>query len=76
MGRRLAASLGIGVDDTFSLLAPTSGEWPDEAVFTVRGLYDSGVPGYDANHDPDAAGEGAELHADRGAGERDHGAAA
>lgn len=49
MGRRLAASLGIGVGDTFSLLAPTSGEWPDEAVFTVRGLYDSGVPGYDAS---------------------------
>lgn len=49
MGRRLADSLGIGVGDTFSLLAPTSGEQPDEAVFTIRGLYDSGIPGYDLN---------------------------
>jgi len=49
MGRRLADSLGIGVGDTFSLLAPTSGEQPDEAVFTIRGLYDSGFPGYDLN---------------------------
>ncbi|MCD6286317.1 MAG: ABC transporter permease [Anaerolineae bacterium] len=49
MGRRLADSLGIGVGDSFSLLAPTSGEQPDEAVFTIRGLYDSGVPGYDLN---------------------------
>ena len=49
MGKRLADSLGIGVGDTFSLLAPTSGEQPDEAVFTIRGLYDSGIPGYDLN---------------------------
>ncbi len=49
MGRRLADSLGIGVGDTFSLLAPTSGMQPDEAVFTIRGLYDSGFPGYDLN---------------------------
>ncbi|MGC9349416.1 MAG: ABC transporter permease [Anaerolineae bacterium] len=49
MGQRLAESLGIGVGDDFSLLAPTSGERPDEAVFTVRGLYNSGIPGYDLN---------------------------
>jgi len=49
MGRRLADSLGIGVGDTFSLLAPTSGLQPDEAIFTIRGLYDSGFPGYDLN---------------------------
>ena len=49
MGQRLADSLGIGVGDTFSLLVPTSGEQPDEAVFTIRGLYDSGFPGYDLN---------------------------
>ncbi|MBN1247720.1 MAG: ABC transporter permease [Anaerolineae bacterium] len=49
VGRRLAASLDIGVGDSFSLLMPTSGEQPDEAVFVVRGLYDTGIPGYDLN---------------------------
>jgi ABC-type lipoprotein release transport system permease subunit len=49
MGQRLAESLGIGIGDDFSLLAPTSGERPDEAIFTVRGLYNSGIPGYDLN---------------------------
>ena len=33
--------------DDVSLLVNTSDEQPDEAIFTIRGLYDSGIPAYD-----------------------------
>jgi ABC-type lipoprotein release transport system permease subunit len=44
---RLAASLGLNVGDDVSLLINTSGEQPDEATFTIRGLFDTGFPGFD-----------------------------
>jgi ABC-type lipoprotein release transport system permease subunit len=47
MGRRLAESLGLAVGDQTSLLVNTADEAPDEAPFTIRGLYATGVPMYD-----------------------------
>jgi len=47
IGRRLAKGLGLTVGDDVSLLINTSGEQPDEATFTIRGLYDTGLPGFD-----------------------------
>jgi ABC-type lipoprotein release transport system permease subunit len=47
LGRRLAESMGIAVGDQISLLINTSNQQADEAKFTVRGLYQTGVPTYD-----------------------------
>jgi ABC-type lipoprotein release transport system permease subunit len=47
ISRRVAESMGVAVGDGVSLLINTSDEQPDEAVFEVRGLYDSGIPGFD-----------------------------
>ena len=47
IGRRLADSLELGVGSDVSLLVSTANQQPDEAVFTVGGLYDTGVPVYD-----------------------------
>jgi len=47
ISQRLADNLGLAVDDNVSLLINTSGEQPDEATFTIRGLYDTGFPGFD-----------------------------
>lgn len=47
IGRRLASSLGLSAGDDISLLVNTADERPDEAVFTIRGLYDTGIPAYD-----------------------------
>jgi ABC-type lipoprotein release transport system permease subunit len=47
LGRRLAESMGIAVGDQISLLINTSNQQADEATFTVRGLYQTGVPTYD-----------------------------
>ena len=47
IGRRLAESLGVSAGDDVSLLVNTSDEQPDEAVFTIRGLYDTGIPSHD-----------------------------
>jgi ABC-type lipoprotein release transport system permease subunit len=47
ISRRLAKSLGLTMGDDVSLLINTSGEQPDEATFTIRGLYDTGFPGFD-----------------------------
>jgi ABC-type lipoprotein release transport system permease subunit len=47
MGQRLAESLGLTVGDQVSLLVNTSNQQADEATFTVRGLYATGVPSYD-----------------------------
>ncbi len=47
IGQRLANSLGIQVNDQVSLLINTANEQSDEAPFTVRGLYATGVPTYD-----------------------------
>ena len=47
LGRRLAESMGVMVGDQVSLLVNTSNQQADEATFTVRGLYHTGVPTYD-----------------------------
>jgi ABC-type lipoprotein release transport system permease subunit len=47
VGQRLAESLGVTVGDQISLLVNTADEAPDEATFTIRGLYATGVPVYD-----------------------------
>jgi ABC-type lipoprotein release transport system permease subunit len=47
ISRRLAGTMDLGVGDDVSLLVNTSGDQPDEAIFEIRGLYDSGVPGFD-----------------------------
>ena len=47
IGERLARSMGLTAGDDISLLVNTSDEQPDEAIFTIRGLYDTGTPSYD-----------------------------
>jgi len=47
VGERLARSLGLTPGDDIGLLVNTSDEQPDEAIFTIRGLYDTGTPSYD-----------------------------
>jgi ABC-type lipoprotein release transport system permease subunit len=47
VSRRLAETMGLAVGDGISLLVNTSDEQPDEAIFDIRGLYDSGIPGFD-----------------------------
>ena len=47
VSRRLAETMGLTVGDGISLLVNTSDDQPDEAVFEIRGLYDSGIPGFD-----------------------------
>ncbi len=47
IGRKLAESLGVSAGDDINLLVNTSDEQPDEATFTIRGLYDTGTPAYD-----------------------------
>jgi ABC-type lipoprotein release transport system permease subunit len=47
MGQQLARSLGLAEGSQISLLVNTADEQPDEAIFTIRGLYNTGVPSYD-----------------------------
>ena len=47
IGRGLADSLGIGVGQKVSLALVDSDGKPDEGTFTVRGLFSTGIPGYD-----------------------------
>jgi ABC-type lipoprotein release transport system permease subunit len=47
IGQRLAESLGLTVGGQVSLLVSTADQQPDEAVFTIRGLYATGIPNYD-----------------------------
>jgi ABC-type lipoprotein release transport system permease subunit len=47
ISRRLAETMGLAVGDSISLLVNTSDDQPDEDVFEIRGLYDSGIPGFD-----------------------------
>ena len=47
ISQRLANNLELAVGDDVSLLVETSGEQPDEATFTIRGLYDPGLPSFD-----------------------------
>ncbi|MGD9144386.1 MAG: FtsX-like permease family protein [Anaerolineae bacterium] len=47
VSRRLAETMDLAVGDGISLLVNTSDDQPDEAIFEIRGLYDSGIPGFD-----------------------------
>ncbi len=47
VSERLARSLGLTAGDDIGLLVNTADEQPDEAIFTIRGLYDTGTPSYD-----------------------------
>ena len=47
ISQRLANNLGLAAGDDVSLLVNTSDEQPDEATFTIRGLYDTGLPAFD-----------------------------
>jgi len=47
IGRRLAKSLELSAGDDINLLINTSDEQPDEAIFTIRGVYDTGTPSFD-----------------------------
>jgi ABC-type lipoprotein release transport system permease subunit len=47
IGETLADSLGLSPGDTVNLLVSTADEKPEEAIFTIRGLYSTGVPAYD-----------------------------
>ena len=47
IGKRLADSLGLGEGDTVSAAIINSDGQPDEAQFTIRGVYETGVFSYD-----------------------------
>ncbi len=47
IGKRLADSLGLGVDDRVTLTVIDANGEPDEAVFTIRGLFNTGFFIYD-----------------------------
>jgi ABC-type lipoprotein release transport system permease subunit len=47
MGQQLAKSLALTEGSQVTLLVNTANEQPDEASFTIRGLYNTGVPSYD-----------------------------
>jgi ABC-type lipoprotein release transport system permease subunit len=47
IGQRLAKSLELSAGDDINLLINTSDEQPDEAIFTIRGVYDTGTPSFD-----------------------------
>lgn len=47
LGRRLADDLGLTVDDDISLTVINADNQPEEAIFTIRGLFNSGVATYD-----------------------------
>ena len=47
ISKRLANNLELAIGNDISLLINTSGEQPDEATFTIRGLYDTGLPAFD-----------------------------
>ena len=49
MGNSLADSMDIGVGERVSLTVGTSNEIPVDGIFTVRGLFATGVPSYDDN---------------------------
>jgi ABC-type lipoprotein release transport system permease subunit len=47
LGKRLADSMGLAVGQNINLLISTADQQPDQAVFTIRGLYSTGVAQYD-----------------------------
>lgn len=47
IGQRLAKSMGLVIGDQVKLMVNTADEQPDEANFTIRGLFKTNVPAYD-----------------------------
>jgi len=47
IGQRLAESLGLAVGQDVSLMVSTADQQPDETIFTIRGLYSTGISNYD-----------------------------
>lgn len=47
IGKRLADSMNIGVDSSVSVTAVDADGVPQEAIFTVRGLFSTGIVTYD-----------------------------
>lgn len=47
IGQRLADQMGVSVGQRVSLAAGNANGQPEEGLFTVRGLYATGFPGYD-----------------------------
>jgi ABC-type lipoprotein release transport system permease subunit len=47
LGKPLADSLGIGVGQNVNLAIINSDGRPDEGIFTIRGLFTTGIPNYD-----------------------------
>ncbi len=47
VGYPLAENLGLGINDTITLIVNTSEGKPDEQQFTIRGIYSTDTPGYD-----------------------------
>ncbi len=49
LGKRLADDMNISVGQRVSLTVGNANGQPEEAVFTVVGLFDTGIPSYDQN---------------------------
>lgn len=49
IGQRLAENLGLGIDDNVSLTVINADGVPEEAIFTVRGIFNTGIVTYDEN---------------------------
>lgn len=49
IGQRLADEMGVGVGQRVSLAAGNANSQAEEGVFTVRGLFSTGFPGFDEN---------------------------
>ena len=47
IGQRLADDLGIAVDQQVSLSVVNSDGQPEEGIFTIRGIFSTGIPSYD-----------------------------
>ncbi|MCE7982937.1 MAG: ABC transporter permease [Caldilinea sp. CFX5] len=47
LGQHLADNLGVGVDQKVSLTIVNADGAPEEGIFTIRGLFNTGIPSYD-----------------------------
>jgi ABC-type lipoprotein release transport system permease subunit len=47
IGRRLADTMGIALGQDVSVAIINADGQPDDALFTVRGIFSTGIPGYD-----------------------------
>ena len=70
IGRRLADDLGIGVGQNVNLSVVDADGRLDEGIFTIRGLFSTGIFTYDDGRRLPAAVQGPGLHRRRGPGQR------